>query len=111
MSINFEQLRILLKSTLYPVYRDKAPKNTKFPYIVYSLISKSKKVASHTVYRHTAKYQVSLFTTGTEKDLEPIEKVLERDYVPYTDFVSIQGDENDDTVTNFFTQVVVIENG
>ena len=51
------------------------------------------------------------FTTGTEKDLTDLENALENAGISYADFVGIQGDENDDTVTNFYTYVRCIENG
>ncbi|EHS8400504.1 hypothetical protein KWN51_002745, partial [Enterococcus faecalis] len=56
-------------------------------------------------------YQISFYTTGTEKDLIALENALEEAGIPYTDFVGIQGDENDDTVTNFYTYVRCIEDG
>lgn len=105
MSNSFEDLRQCLKSTNYPVFRDKAPKNTKFPYIVYSFISEDEKKASNQSFKELPLYQVSLFTDGTEKDLVPIKKALNAKRIPFSSFGSIQGDENDDTITNFYTQV------
>ncbi len=46
-------------------------------------------------------------TKGTEKELITLEKALKK--IPHTDFYGIQGDENDDTVTNFYTQIRVVE--
>lgn len=107
MSINIEQLRNILKAVNSKTYRGKAPPGVPYPYIVYSNISMGKKVASGKTIKLMPLYQISLFTTGTEEDLIDLEKALSR--VPHTDFSSIQGDENDDTVTNFFTQVRVVE--
>ena len=107
MSINLEQLRELLKSVNKKTYRGNAPPGASYPYIVYSNISMGKKVASGKTIKLMPLYQVSLFTTGTEIDLLPLESALSN--VPHTDFMSIQGDENDDTVTNFFTQIRLIE--
>lgn len=107
MSINSKELISLLKSTNLKVFRDKAPLSTDYPYIIYSNISMGKKVASSKTTKLMPLYQVSLFTTGTEKDLFPLEKSLKS--IPHTDFYGIQGDENDDTVTNFYTQVRVVE--
>lgn len=109
MSVNYEQLLTILNATPYSVFRDLAPKNTTYPYVVYSFISKDRKVAGGGMYRRLITYQISLFTTGIEKDLEPIEKIFEKNHLPFTPWMSTQGDENDDTVTNFFTQVKVIE--
>lgn len=111
MSISFEKLRITLKSVGVPVTRDKAEKGTDYPYIVYSNVSQGKKMASSKVHRRMPYYQISIYTTGTEKDLIALENALEEAGIPYTDFVGIQGDENDDTVTNFYTYVRCIEDG
>lgn len=111
MSINFAELRTVLNSTDYPVFRDKSPKNTPFPYIVYSFVSESRKVVSGRTYKRLPYYQISLFTTGTENDLAPIQKVFDENNVRYSPFSATRGDENDDTVTNFYTYVRVIENG
>lgn len=111
MSISFEKLRITLKSVDVPVTRDKAEKGTDYPYIVYSNVSQGKKMASSKVHRRMPYYQISFYTTGTEKDLIALENALEEAGIPYTDFVGIQGDENDDTVTNFYTYVRCIEDG
>ena len=111
MSISFEKLRITLKSVGVPVTRDKAEKGTDYPYIVYSNVSQGKKMASSKVHRRMPYYQISFYSTGTEKDLIALENALEEAGIPYTDFVGIQGDENDDTVTNFYTYVRCIEDG
>lgn len=111
MSISFEKLRITLKSVGVPVTRDKAEKGTDYPYIVYSNVSQGKKMASSKVHRRMPYYQISFYTTGTEKDLIALENALEEAGIPYTDFVGIQGDENDDTVTNYYTYVRCIEDG
>ncbi len=68
-------------------------------------------MASSKVHRRMPYYQISFYTTGTEKDLIALENALEEAGIPYTDFVGIQGDENDDTVTNFYTYVRCIEDG
>ena len=111
MSISFEKLRAALKTVGVPVTRDKAEKETDYPYIVYSKVSQGKKMASSKVHRRMPYYQISFYTTGTEKDLIALENALEEAGIPYTDFVGIQGDENDDTVTNFYTYVRCIEDG
>ncbi|PZL74101.1 hypothetical protein CI088_07855 [Enterococcus plantarum] len=109
MSINFEQLKSALKSTKVPVFRDKAKLGIMYPYIVYSNISKGKKMASSKVYRRSSYYQISFFTLGTEQDIIVIETALEKAGIPYKEFIGIQGDENDETVTNYYTYVRCIE--
>lgn len=111
MSISLEKLRELLKATSYPVFRDKAQKNQEYPYIIYSFISEDLKVASSRIFKYMPLYQISLFTTGTEKDFRSIMKVLDANRVTTTGVMSIAGDENDDTVTNFFIQVRTVEDG
>ncbi|MFK4886323.1 hypothetical protein ACI1UN_04340 [Lactococcus petauri] len=107
MSISFSELIKLLKSVNTQTFRGKAPPGVSYPYIIYSNIAMGKKVASSKTAKLMPLYQISLFTKGTEKDLIPLEKVLSK--VPHTDFYVIQGDENDDTVTNFYTQIRVVE--
>lgn len=46
MSISFDELKTALKSTKLAVFRDKARLGTMYPYIVYSNVSNSKKMAS-----------------------------------------------------------------
>ncbi|KAF1295184.1 hypothetical protein BAU15_05375 [Enterococcus sp. JM4C] len=111
MSTSFEGLKKVLKSTGLPVTRDKAKKGTVYPYIVYSNVSKGKKMASSKVHRRLPYYQISFYTTGTESDLNVLENALEKANISYSDFVGIQGDENDDTVTNYYAYVRCVENG
>lgn len=109
MSTNFQTFLTALKSTEYPVYRDVAEKKAKYPYVVYSFMNKSKQAASSKVFVRFPKYQVSLFTAGTEADLAPLEEAFEDARILYGDFTGIAGDENDDTITNFFCEVKVVE--
>ena len=108
MSINLEQLRELLKSVNKKTYRGNAPPGVSYPYIVYSNISMGKKIASGKTIKLMPLYQISLFTTGTELDLLPLENALSK--VPHTDFYGVEIDENDEKVTNFFTQIREVEN-
>lgn len=111
MSSSFEELQKALESTGLSVHRDKAAKDTHYPYIVYSNVSKGKKMASSKIHRRLPYYQISFYTTGTEQDLKTLETELETAGILYSDFVGIQGDENDDTVTNYYTYVRCVENG
>lgn len=109
MLTSVNQLTTALKTTGLKVFRDKATSTASYPFIVYSFVSRGKKYASGRVYKRLSEYQISLFTTGTEKDLKVIEQVFESNKIRYLPFSSLQGDENDDTVTNFYTYVKVIE--
>ncbi|MEB7920555.1 hypothetical protein NGH88_05615 [Enterococcus faecalis] len=68
---------------------------------------KNQKWASNTFIATKVLYQVSLFTDGTEKDLKPLKNSFKLNGVHFNGFSSIQGDENDDTITNFYTEVSV----
>lgn len=109
MSNNFANFKKAMESTGLSVTRDKAGKGTEYPYIVYSSISKGKKTASSKTFKRMPYYQVSLFTDGTEDDLKILEAAFDEYGISYGEFTGIQGDENDDTVTNYFTYVRLIE--
>lgn len=111
MSINLIGLKEVLDSTKIPYWRDKAPKNTEYPYIIYSFVSEDTKVASGKIFHTLPLYQVSLFTIGTEKDFRPILYAFSKAGVPTSSVMSVAGDENDDTVTNFFIKVRLVESG
>lgn len=106
MLINFDEFRIRLKSSGLKVFRDKAPKNTAFPYLVYSSGNVSEVWGSSKSGATLCEYQISLFTTGTEQELLPINRLLND--IPHQPWRSQQADENDDTITNFFTFVRVL---
>ncbi|MBC2196306.1 hypothetical protein [Listeria booriae] len=108
MWIDFENFRALLKQTGFKVYRDKAPVNTPYPYIVYTHAFEKDKRASNKRLGNIKTFQVSIFTTETEKEINKLTNILDASLVPYASFDSIQGDENDDTVTNYFTYVDVM---
>lgn len=110
MSISSEELKTALKSTKLPVFRDKAQLGTMYPYIVYSNVSQGTKMASSKAYKRLPYYQISFFTLGTEKDLVVLEQALETAGIPYQDFIGMQGNENDDTVTNYYTFVRCMDN-
>lgn len=105
MLTSVETLIQALKKSPYPVFRDKAKKNTKYPYIIYSHVAKNRKSASSKTYRRIQMYQVSLFTNGTEKDLILLEESLEVAHVNFEAWNSMPGSENDDTITHYFTNV------
>lgn len=111
MSISLDELKTLLKKTPYKLYRDKAPKSTPYPYMIYTYEGTINKWSGSNVFRKVDTYQLSLFTAGTESDLTPIELVLNQNKIPYGDFYSTIGDENNDTITNFYTEITVINDG
>lgn len=111
MSINLKDLVSLIKTLEVKVYRDQAPKNTPFPYVVYTYISTENVWSGSRVYRKLPLYQFSLFTVGTEKELTSLENLLSTNQVLFSDFSSIQFQENDKTVSNFYTQIRVVSDG
>lgn len=109
MSINLTELKALLKLTTIPVFRNKAPDGQGLPYIVYTFISEGNKRASGIIYKRLPLFQISLFTKGPEEEFHAITNLLDRKKIPFSTVMSTQGDENDDTVTNIYTNVRCIE--
>lgn len=105
MQINFQQLRQIMKESGMPVYRDGAPVNAKYPYIVYEFVNETHKRSSNKVIKSMPLYQIAVITNGTESDYEPLKEVFNEYNVPYEMFEAIPFDENDDTVTQFITYV------
>ncbi|MDZ5758702.1 hypothetical protein RAK27_08555 [Carnobacterium maltaromaticum] len=109
MWISLSELLTIVKSLGLPVFRNNAPKNTDYPYYVYSYVGQTDKKASGKIFKSLPLYQISLYTAGTEKDLKPIISKLDEYRIPFKGFRPIQGDENDATITNFFTYVRCVE--
>lgn len=108
---NMEKFFKLLEETGYPVYRDVAPIYMPYPYLVYSLISETPVKASNGMFKRIRKYQLSLFTTGTEEDYDHVYSIFSKYKVPISTLSSQQGSENDDTVMNLYTRVGVLVDG
>ncbi|WP_461213867.1 hypothetical protein [Lacticaseibacillus sp. GG6-2] len=109
MLITFDEFKAHLKSLGRPVYRDTAPKDAGYPYWVYSFTHTSRVVASGGAQHTLCQYQVSLFTTGTEREIRPF--MAEFGDVPFRDFAGQPGSptaENDTVITNFYTYIEVI---
>lgn len=108
MLIDFKEFIARLKSLGLPVYRNQAVDDAKYPYWIYTPTTDETLYASGQHIEYLNEYQVSLFTLGVEKELFPFRKEFKD--MPYRNFSSLPGDENDDTVTNFYTYVKVIAN-
>lgn len=108
MPINFQDLRALLKS-LEPdlkVYRDEAPINATYPYIVYEFVNEGKKTASNSVLYRKPLYFIAVISNGTESDYLPLQEALENAGVPYEDFTAGPfEEENDSRITQYITYV------
>ncbi|RHW37321.1 hypothetical protein D1B31_16280 [Neobacillus notoginsengisoli] len=109
MQINFQQLRAIMKESGIPVYRDSAPTTAKYPYIVYEYVNETHKRTSNKVIKSLPLYQIAVITNGTESDYEPLKEVFNRHGVSYDMFFGIPFDENDDTVTQFITNVRCVQ--
>lgn len=105
MQINFQQLRVILKESGIPVYRDSAPTTAVYPYIEYEFINETHRRSSGKVLKSMPLYQIAVVTNGTEADYEPLKEVFNNHGVEYSQFIGIPYDENDSTITQFITNV------
>jgi hypothetical protein len=105
MQINFEQLRSIIKQSKIPVFRDGAPINQDYPYIVYEFVNEQYKRASNKVLKDMPLYQIALITDGTEADLKSLKTVFNDAGVAYSSFDGMPYEENDSRVTQFITYV------
>lgn len=105
MQINFDRLREIMKESGLPVSRDNAPTDAKYPYIVYEFVNEQHKRSSNRVVQSLPLYQIAIITDGTERDYEPLKNVFDEHQVEYSMFFGIPYDENDDTITQFITNV------
>lgn len=107
MTISFQSLRSILK-TLEPgvqVYRDEAPTDSEYPYIIYEFVNEQHRRFSNKVLADMPLYQVAFITEGIEADLKPLKEVLNKNNVSYAAFTPAPYDENDSKVTQFITYV------
>ncbi|KEF40117.1 hypothetical protein M670_00132 [Schinkia azotoformans MEV2011] len=105
MPVTFEQLRIMMKESGMPVYRDDAPTTAEYPYIVYEFVNEQYKRSSNKVILDLPLYQIAVITDGTELDYKPLKEVFNQYGVEYSQFDGIPYDENDATITQFITMV------
>lgn len=105
MSINFQQLRTIMKESGIPVYRDSAPTTANYPYIEYEFVNETHKRASSKVLKSMPLYQIAVVTKGIETDYEPLKDVFNKYGIEYSQFEGYPYDENDSTITQFITNV------
>ena len=106
MQINFQELRAIMKSSEMKVYRDGAPVDAAYPYIVYQFVNEQYKRVSDNVMKDMPLYQIAVVTDGTEADMEPLKNVLKVNKVLFEPFISGPYEaENDSTVTQYITYV------
>jgi hypothetical protein len=105
MQINFQQLRTIMKESMLPVYRDRAPTSATYPYIEYEFVNETYKRASSKVLKSMPLYQIAVITNGTEADYEPLKDVFNAHGVSYSQFEGFPYAENDATITQFITNV------
>lgn len=109
MQINLNELREVLKLSGLPVYRDSAPVSASYPYIVYEYVQESHRRASNKVLKSAPLYQIAVITAGLESDYKELRDLLDAKQIAFTSFFSIPFDENDDTITQFITNVRCVE--
>lgn len=105
MQINFQQLRTIMKESGLPIYRDSEPTNATYPYIVYEFVNETHKRTSSKVIKSMPLYQIAVITNGTEKDYESLKSAFNSHGVSYSQFEAYPYDENDNTITQFITNV------
>ncbi|MEK4675476.1 MULTISPECIES: hypothetical protein [Bacillus] len=105
MQISFQELRDIMRKSGIPVSRDRAPTGVDYPYIVYEFVNEQHIWASNKVLQSMPLYQIAVITNGTEKDYEPLKVVFHEASVSHSQFESYPYDENDDTITQFITNV------
>lgn len=105
MQINLQQLRDFMKQSGLPVYRDDAPTNAHYPYIVYEYVNETHRRSSNKVLRSMPMYQIAVITNGTEQDYEPLKQVFNQHGIEYGMFFGIPYDENDSKVMQYITNV------
>lgn len=105
MPINFEKLRELMKASKMNVYRDEAPTEAKYPYIIYEFVNERHRRSSNKVFADMPLYQIAVVTDGIESDIGPLKDVLNSNGVSYEAFAASPYDENDATITQFITYV------
>lgn len=92
-----------------PVYRDGAPNNAQYPYIVYEFVNETHKRSSNKVVANMPLYQIAVITDGIESDIEPLKEVFNQYNVPYEMFEGYPYDENDDTIMQYITYVRCVQ--
>lgn len=88
-----------------PVYRDSEPTTAVYPYIVYEFVNERHKRASSHVLHDMPLYQIAVVTNGTESDLKSLKNVFNQHGVSYSQFEGFPYDENENTITQFITNV------
>lgn len=105
MQINLQQLRDIMKQSGLPVYRDDAPTNAIYPYIVYEYVNETHRRSSNKVLRSMPMYQIAVITDGTEQDYEALKRSFNHYGIEYSMFFGIPYDENDSKVMQYITNV------
>ncbi len=98
-----------MKATGIKVYRDSAPSNAKYPYIIYEFVNEPQRRASSKVFASMPLYQIAYITKGIESELETLKNAFNENQVSYDVFTGVPYDENDDTVTQFITYVRCVQ--
>lgn len=87
------------------VYRDDAPMEAEYPYIVYEFVNETAKRTSSKVFKSMPMYQITVVTDRTEEDCEPLKATFNEYQVEYSQIEGMPYDENDDKIMQFITYV------
>ncbi|MGI6154435.1 MAG: hypothetical protein ACOYEB_00605 [Enterococcus lemanii] len=105
MLISLVELKAILDQVGINYFRDDAPNNQKYPYVIYEYVQDIQVYAGNKVIRELQEYQLAYITTGIESELNPLKKALDENNVLFSPFNGMAYDENDDTVTQFVCYV------
>lgn len=105
MIINFQQLRAILKGTGIKVYRDNAPSNQTYPYILYEFVNEQYARASNRVVASMPLYQISIVSDDVESVIQSVRSALDKNGVIYSEFTTLPFDMNDLKVTQYVSYV------
>lgn len=110
MPIDLERMRELMKASGMKVYRDEAPTDAEYPYIIYEFVNEQNRRSSNKVFADLPLYQIAVVTDGIETGVEPLKEIFNEKHVPYAGFIGMpDGMENDCKITQFVTYVRCVQ--
>lgn len=86
-------------------FRNDAPKNQKYPYLIYEYIGDINVNASNKIIRELQEYQLSYITVGIESELDELKKIFKKNNIFFSSFKGLAYDENDLKVKQFVSYV------
>lgn len=105
MTINFNDLKDVIKQSQMPFFRDFAPSQQTYPYIVYEFVNEQYKRISNKVHARMPLYQIAVVSDDVESIILPLQKAFDDAGVIYSEFITLPYDENDSRITQYITNV------